>query len=359
MKYSIFFILLIFSFFWTKTVPCSFADEKKNKEEVIVIDEIILSTEDLEDDAEDTNKINDVDKAGELEYAEDVSEYDEIDENITESLEQMEQQKAEKNDVITNSSNAIPPQSKPIISKDDTNSASSGNNIINSTLDYNEGNLYEARKALSTSFFSATSGNEQSKIKAQLDEINRKLVFSQAPSPDSFFYTVKGGDALSKIAGKFNTTYEMIMLTNNKYRTDIRVGERLKIIKGTFNILVDKSDFTLTVLLNNDYIKQYKVGTGKDDKTPLGDFEIAEKMKEPTWYADDGIYEFGHPKNVLGTRWIGFKDKPGIYGYGIHGTADPDSIGKMESNGCIRLKNEDVEELYSFVTESTKVVIQK
>lgn len=310
MKYLIFFIFLIFSFFWTKIIPCAFTDDNKNKVEVIVVDEIILSTEDLEDD--------------------------DLDENIAESLEQLEQKiktekNEEKNEIITGSSDQ----------------------------DYDKGNLYEARKALSTSFFSATAESNRSKIKAQLDEINRKLVFSQTLSPDSFFYTVKGGDTLSKIAGTFNTTYELIMLTNNKYRTDIRVGERLKIIKGTFNILVDKSDFTLTVLLNNDYIKQYKVGTGKDDKTPLGDFEIAEKMKEPTWYADDGIYEFGHPKNVLGTRWIGFKDKPGIYGYGIHGTAAPDSIGKMESNGCIRLKNEDVEELYSFVTENTKVVIQK
>ncbi|MFQ5787157.1 MAG: L,D-transpeptidase, partial [Thermodesulfobacteriota bacterium] len=71
------------------------------------------------------------------------------------------------------------------------------------------------------------------------------------------------------------------------------------------------------------------------------------------------IYQFGDPKNVLGTRWIGFEDKEGLYGYGIHGTTEPDSIGKEMSNGCIRLTNEDVEELFNYVKAKTKVVIQE
>ena len=77
------------------------------------------------------------------------------------------------------------------------------------------------------------------------------------------------------------------------------------------------------------------------------------------WYSPEGVFPFGHPKNVLGTRWIGFEEKEGLYGYGIHGTAEPESIGKAESNGCIRLRNEDVEELFDFVETKTKVVIQK
>lgn len=177
-------------------------------------------------------------------------------------------------------------------------------------------------------------------------------------SPNSFFYTVKGGDTLSKIADEFNTSYELIMKINNKSGTNIMAGECLRIIKGPFDILVDKSEFVLTLLLNNHYIKQYKIGTGKDDKTPVGLFEIAEKIKNPVWYSGDGVYHFGHPDNILGTRWIGFKDKPGLYGYGIHGTTRPESIGKAESNGCIRLTNEDVENLFAFVTKDTKVTIQ-
>jgi lipoprotein-anchoring transpeptidase ErfK/SrfK len=171
---------------------------------------------------------------------------------------------------------------------------------------------------------------------------------------------VKAGDSLARIAKKYNISYAFIMRINNKSRTLIKIGERLKILKGEISLLVDKSDYTLTILLNGHYIKQYPVGIGKSDKTPVGEFIVDNKLVNPTWYApEEGVYPFGHPKNVLGTRWIGFEDKNDLYGYGIHGTADPDSIGKDMSNGCIRMKNEDVEELYDFVKSKTRVVMQE
>ena len=86
---------------------------------------------------------------------------------------------------------------------------------------------------------------------------------------------------------------------------------------------------------------------------------IDNKLVNPTWYSPEGVYQYGHPKNVLGTRWIGFEDTDGLYGYGIHGTADPGSIGKDMSNGCIRLRNENVEELFDFVKAKTRVVMQE
>ena len=234
-----------------------------------------------------------------------------------------------------------------------------GNEYSESLRLLKEGKPFEAREILSHALFADIYRSRRSEIKRILDDINQKLVFSSQPSPFSFIYTVKGGDTLAKIAKKFNTSHELIMLINEKYRSNIRIGENLKIFKGPFDVLIDKSDFDLTVLLNGHYIKQYRVGTGKDNKTPVGTFDIAEMLKEPVWYSGDGVFPFGHPKNILGTRWIGFKDKPGLYGYGIHGTAFPESIGKSESNGCIRLKNKDVQELYAFLTKDTKVTIRE
>ncbi len=196
-------------------------------------------------------------------------------------------------------------------------------------------------------------------MKSKLNELNAELVFSREPSQDAFIYVVRPGDSLIEIATKFNTNYEFIMRINNKYRTSIKVGERLKILKGNVTVLVDKSDYTLTLLLDGRFIKQYQVGTGKSDKTPEGKFVIDNKLKNPVWYSPDGIYQFGDPKNILGTRWIGFEDKKGLYGYGIHGTTDPNSIGKEMSNGCVRLKNEDVEDLFDYVKTKMTVVIQK
>lgn len=222
-----------------------------------------------------------------------------------------------------------------------------------------KGKRFEARNKLSDLYFKETDPEIRNKIKEKLYELNKILVFSRTPSPDAFFYKVIPGDSLVKIAKKFNTSYAFIMRINNKGRTLIKIGERLKILKGELSLLVDKSDYTLTILLNGHFIKQYPVGIGKSDKTPIGVFVIDNKLVNPTWYSPEGVYPYGNPKNVLGTRWIGFEDRNDLYGYGIHGTADPDSIGKDMSNGCIRMKNENVEELFDFVKAKTRVVMQE
>ncbi len=222
-----------------------------------------------------------------------------------------------------------------------------------------KGKRFEARNELSDLYFKETDNDKRDEIKSKLDELNGILIFSKAPNPDAVFYKVKSGDALVKIAKKFNTSYALIMRINKKYNTLINVGERLKILKGKLSLLVDKSDYTLTVLLDGHFIKQYPIGIGKSNKTPVGEFVIDNKLIDPTWYSSDGVYNAGDPKNELGTRWIGFEDKKGLSGYGIHGTTDPDSIGKDMSNGCIRMRNENVEELFDFVKTKTRVVMQE
>ncbi len=222
-----------------------------------------------------------------------------------------------------------------------------------------EGKKYEARNILSDIFILKKIPEKQKEIRALLDTLNKELIFSPLPSPDAVIYTVQPGDFLSKIAKQFNTTYELIKRINNKPTNNINIGERLKILTGKTKILISKSDFTLTLLLNDHYIKQYPIAIGKDNKTPEGVFEVKNKMKEPTWYAPEGgIFPFGHKENILGTRWIGFKDKPNLYGYGIHGTTLPETVGTASSNGCVRMINTDVEEVYDFVTLDTEIIIQ-
>ncbi|GIL19156.1 MAG: hypothetical protein BroJett041_02700 [Candidatus Jettenia caeni] len=222
-----------------------------------------------------------------------------------------------------------------------------------------EGKKDEARNMLSEIFMNKQIPEKQNEIKELLDKLNEELIFSPSSSSDAILYTVQPGDVLAKIAKKFTTNYELIMRINGKPTTRLNIGERLKILTGKTKILVSKSDFTLTLLLNNHYVKQYRICIGKDDKTPVGIFEVKNKMKEPTWYSPQGgVFPYGHKENILGTRWIGFKDKPNLYGFGIHGTTLPESIGTAASNGCVRMVNSDVEELYDFVTQDTEIIIQ-
>ncbi len=222
-----------------------------------------------------------------------------------------------------------------------------------------EGKKYEARNILSDYFINNKIPAKQKEIKELLDKLNEELIFSPSPSPDATIYTVQPGDVLARIARQFNTNYELIMKINGKTPTRLNIGDQLKVLTGKTKILVSRSDFTLTLLLNDHYVKQYRIATGKNNKTPVGTFEVKNKMKEPVWYSPDGgVFPYGHKENILGTRWIGFKDKPNLQGYGIHGTTQPETIGTASSNGCIRMLNSDVEELYDFVTMNTEIIIQ-
>ncbi len=222
-----------------------------------------------------------------------------------------------------------------------------------------EGRKFEARNVLSDIFINKKIPEKQKEIKDILDKLNEELIFSPALYPDATFYTVQSGDVLAKIAKKFNTNYELIMRINGKSTPRLSVGEKLKILTGKTKILVNKSDFTLTLVHNDHYLRQYRICIGKDNKTPEGTFEVKNKMKEPTWYSPQGgVFPYGHKENILGTRWIGFKDKPNLVGFGIHGTTLPESIGTASSNGCVRMVNSDVEELYDFVTLDTEIIIQ-
>jgi len=222
-----------------------------------------------------------------------------------------------------------------------------------------EGKKFEARNMLSDIFINKKLPQKQREIKDLLDTLNKELIFSSAPSPDATIYTVQTGDSISKIAKQFNSNYELIMKINEKPTQRVNIGEKLKIVAGKTKIVVSKRGFTLTLLLNDRYIKQYRICIGKDDKTPVGVFAVKNKMKEPTWYSPaGGVFPYGHKENILGTRWIGFKDKPNLSGFGIHGTTLPESIGTAASNGCVRMLNSDVEELYDFVTMDTEIVIE-
>jgi len=187
-----------------------------------------------------------------------------------------------------------------------------------------------------------------------LGEVNIDLVFSPRSMPEKVEYTVQPGDSLGALAKKFNTTIDAIRKGNRITGSISRVNDRLRVCSGTFAITVNKTDNTLDVYLNDRLFKRYRVGTGEFGRTPVGDFKIMEKIAQPTWWRPDGkAVPYGDTNNVLGTHWLSLN----LPGYGIHGTWEPETIGKQASAGCIRLLNEDVEELYALVPEGTPVKI--
>ena len=223
-------------------------------------------------------------------------------------------------------------------------------------LEYKNGlnNYLNARKIFSDIIRGDPGDFVLSMAKARLGDINVKLLFSPIQTPESEMYTVNPGDSLAAIANRFKTTIELIKKSNNLTSNFIRPGDRLKVPKIEYKLLISKKTNTLQLIVNGSFFKEYLVGTGKYNKTPVGKFKVTNKLKEPVWYhPEGGVIPYGDPDNLLGTRWMGIN----FPGYGIHGTWDEDSVGKQSSAGCVRLVNSDVEELFLIIKENTEVEI--
>ena len=119
-------------------------------------------------------------------------------------------------------------------------------------------------------------------------------------------------------------------------------------------ILVSIPDRKLAVMEDGRVVRIFRVAVGASvSPTPTGSFEIVTAVSDPTYFHSGVVIPPGSD-NPVGTRWMGLNQK----GYGIHGTNDPQSIGKAASHGCIRLRNRDVEQLFAMVRVSDAVDIR-
>ena len=217
------------------------------------------------------------------------------------------------------------------------------------------GELVEARSAYQKLLNEIPNAglNDIMSWQKKVEDLNMKLLFSPAPTPGSTLYEIKPGDTLAKIAAEFKTTPELIKRSNNLASDKIIPGRKIKIWTVPFTLLVDKSQNTLLLKANEEVIKAYIVSTGKNNSTPVGVFKITNKLMNPTWFKAGTVVPADSPENILGSRWMGFE----LPGYGIHGTTDPKSLGTQVTQGCVRLSNSDVEELYSLLPTGTEVTI--
>ncbi|NES20449.1 MAG: L,D-transpeptidase, partial [Symploca sp. SIO3E6] len=103
----------------------------------------------------------------------------------------------------------------------------------------------------------------------------------------------------------------------------------------------------------------YPVAIGKSSTpTPTGKYEVFQMVVDPVWKSPWTGEVFPPGANsALGLRWIGFAELPnGIIGF--HGTPTISSIGKAASNGCVRMHNEHVVELFEKVKMGTPVTVE-
>ena len=126
-------------------------------------------------------------------------------------------------------------------------------------------------------------------------------------------------------------------------------------------MVVDRSNFTLTLYRNLKEEKQYTVAIGAQGfDTPTGLYHIQDKQVDPVWSVPDSAWAGDlagttvppGPDNPIKARWMGIFD-----GAGIHGTTDTASLGSAASHGCVRMAIPDVIDLYDRVDVGTPIYI--
>ncbi len=132
-------------------------------------------------------------------------------------------------------------------------------------------------------------------------------------------------------------------------------------------IVVDKSDGILRVLDGNGrVVAQYTATIGSSrDPLPLGNWKVLHVSPNPDWKMNPKILKGVSddkqaqivppgPNNPVGVVWIDLSKEH----YGIHGTSEPQQIGRAQSNGCVRLTNWDAARVALMVKGGTPVLFQ-
>lgn len=191
------------------------------------------------------------------------------------------------------------------------------------------------------------------------------------------YFTARAKDTLLDIARQNNLGFDDMRQANPKVDTWVP-GEGTQVLVPAFYVLpnvprqgivVNRAEKRLYYYPPNspNEVRVYAVTVGKDAMaTPLGNFDVIEKRKDPTWTPGPQVRANhaakGHilpptvppgPDNPLG-RYAMRLSNPD---YLIHGTNQPWGMGLEVSGGCIRMYPESIEELYGMADLKTPVAI--
>ena len=247
----------------------------------------------------------------------------------------------------------------------DTNST--GNDKVLSLLQQAQDNIDKqkiivARSILNDVFAMQLQPGVRENLRRKMTELAELWLFNRTTLiGDTLcgFYKVKPGDVFSIIGKEYKVPYEILMKINGITNPrSLQVGQTLKVVHGPFHAIVYRSAFLMDVYLQNTYVCSYKIGIGKEGKeTPIGRWRVKPggKLIKPTWTDPETntTYTSDDPNYPLGSGYIaleGIEDKTkGISGIAIHGTKDEATISTRSSQGCIRLFNGDLIELFNLL----------
>jgi lipoprotein-anchoring transpeptidase ErfK/SrfK len=183
--------------------------------------------------------------------------------------------------------------------------------------------------------------------------------------PAAYPYSVPGvppsqdrGIEVAALPPEYQPERGPIQLSPRFYRTVIDYPT----VEPPGTIIIDTPNTYLYLTIDHGKAIRYGIGVGREGFTWSGTEHISGMKKWPDWLPPQAMitrqpylprFMAGGETNPLGARAMYL----GNTQYRIHGTNQPSTIGSFVSSGCIRLTNEDVEDLYSRVTVGTTVIV--
>lgn len=222
----------------------------------------------------------------------------------------------------------------------------------------------------------ALSATERMQAYTGINNLASSLFFSPNIVPGdiaSQSYVVKKGDSFARITNREKLAIDWRFIQRiNQIASEkaLRADMRLKLAHGPFDGEVIKADYRFNIYAGTGservMVASFPCGVGTNDSTPVGTFKVrtGSKLIDPEWSNPRTGEKFksNDPKNPIGERWIGLQgttpETAKFTGYGIHGTVEPQSIGKQMSMGCVRLGDAEVQVVYELIGESSTIVIR-
>jgi hypothetical protein len=196
---------------------------------------------------------------------------------------------------------------------------------------------------------------EQQQLNQLLDQVAGTVVYSTQHLIEPP-YEVQPGERLEDIGEKYNVPWQLLAKINGiDDPRALQPGERLKVVRGPFQAIINLSKRELTLLTaDGSYAGRFKIGIGTEHPPREGTFPVAEKVANPVYYGRDRAIGAEDAANPLGERWIGLGG-----GVGIHGTNNPQNVGRADLPGSITLSERDAEDVFDILSLGSRITIRR
>ena len=194
---------------------------------------------------------------------------------------------------------------------------------------------------------------EQQHLQSMLDQIAGTVVYSTQNHLEHP-YEVQPGERLESIGEKYQVPWQLLAKINGiADPAALQPGERLKVVRGPFEAVIslDRRELVLRTA-DGLYAGRFPVGLGAENPPQEGSFAVSDKVENPVYYGREKSIAAEDPSNPLGERWIGLGRQ-----MAIHGTNDPQVVGRNDLPGWISLREQDVEEVYDILSLGSRVTI--